>query len=38
MVEMLTSLSNSSNPYHDPFGKIIIAKISENDLRKLFQK
>lgn len=36
--ELLKNLRNSSDPYQDFEGKIIIIQLSENDLNKMFKK
>ena len=36
--ELLKELRNSSDPYQDFEGKIIIIQLSENDLNKMFKK
>ena len=36
--ELLKNLRNSSDPYQDFEGKIIIVQLSENDLNKMFKK
>ena len=36
--ELLKNLRNSSDPYQDFWGKIIIIQLSKNDLNKMFKK
>ena len=37
-VSLLADLRKSSDPYHDADGKVVLVRISQNDLRKMFKK
>ena len=36
--QIITDLRKTSDPYHDADGRLILVRISQNELRKMFKK